>query len=161
MRFLAFNMILASVKRTLVLTVAKWMQCLHSLYTSSSPDALQPYWNRTTAWVLSCKPAAYFKNTFSQEHLWTAAFLKNFRLSVRFSTHMINSTREKIEFSFTNCFRSIVLLVFALATALSKFRFRSLRNKMINLVLVVKYHFDFLLQFDVCFSKLDKLVKQI
>ena len=75
---------------------------------------------------------------------------------------MINSTREKIEFSFTHCFRSIVLLVFALATALSKFRFRSLRNKMINLVLVVKYHFDFLLQFDVCFSKLDtNLNKQI
>ena len=43
----------------------------------------------------------------------------------------------------------IVLLVFALATALSKFCFRSLRDKMINLVMVIKYHFDFRLQFDI------------
>ena len=46
---------------------------------------------------------------------------------------MINSTREKIE----------------LATVLSKFCFRSLRDKMINLVMVIKYQFDFQLQFDV------------
>ena len=26
---------------------------------------LQFYWNRTSAWVLSCKFAAYFQNTFS------------------------------------------------------------------------------------------------
>ena len=36
--------------------------------------AKQPYWNRTLAWVFSCKFAAYFQNTFSQEHLWVAAF---------------------------------------------------------------------------------------
>ena len=47
----------------------------------------------------------------------------NFRLSVKFSTHMIKSAREKIDYNCTNCFRSIVLLVFALATALKKFRF--------------------------------------
>ena len=34
----------------------------------------QLYWNRTSAWVFSCKFAAYFQNTFSQEHLWVAAF---------------------------------------------------------------------------------------
>ena len=34
---------------------------------------LQLYWNRTSAWVVSCKFAAYFHNTFSQEHLWVAA----------------------------------------------------------------------------------------
>ena len=33
----------------------------------------QLYWNRTSAWVLSCKFAAYFHNTFSQKHLWRAA----------------------------------------------------------------------------------------
>ena len=27
--------------------------------------ALQLYWNRTSAWVFSCKFAAYFQNTFS------------------------------------------------------------------------------------------------
>ena len=29
--------------------------------------------NRTSAWLFSCKFAAYFKNTFSQEHLLVAA----------------------------------------------------------------------------------------
>ena len=31
------------------------------------------YWNHTSAWVFSCKFAAYFQNTFFLEHLWTAA----------------------------------------------------------------------------------------
>ena len=35
--------------------------------------ALQLYWNCTSAWVFSCKFAAYFQNNFSQEHLWMAA----------------------------------------------------------------------------------------
>ena len=29
--------------------------------------------NRTLIWVLSCKFAAYFQNTFLYEHLWRAA----------------------------------------------------------------------------------------
>ena len=33
----------------------------------------------------------------------------NFRLSVKFSTHMINNTSEKIGFSCTNYFRQIVV----------------------------------------------------
>ena len=36
-------------------------------------DAKQLYWNRTLAWVFSCKFAAYFENTFYEEHLWLAA----------------------------------------------------------------------------------------
>ena len=36
--------------------------------------ALQLYWNGTSAWLLFCKFAAYFHNTFSWEHLWVAAF---------------------------------------------------------------------------------------
>ena len=68
---------------------------------------------------------------------------------MKFSTHLINSKRAKIEFSCTNCFREIVALGFALATAQSKFFFRSLRNKMINLVLVIRYQFDFRLRFDI------------
>ena len=35
--------------------------------------ALQLYWNRTSAWVFSCKFSAYFWNTFPKEHLWVAA----------------------------------------------------------------------------------------
>ena len=60
----------------------------------------------------------------------------NFLLSVKFSTHMTNNIREKIGFSCTNYFRPIVVIVFALATTLNKFCFRSLRNKITNLVLV-------------------------
>ena len=48
---------------------------------------------------------------------------------VKFSTHMINSTRDKIEFSCFKCFMSIILLVFALAAAPSKFRFAHLETK--------------------------------
>ena len=35
--------------------------------------AKQLYWNHTSAWVFSYKFAAYFQNTFYQEHLWTTA----------------------------------------------------------------------------------------
>ena len=125
------------------------MRCLTFLIQKHPSDALQLYWNRTSASVLSCKLTVYFKNTFSEEHLWTAASTYDFWLSVKFSIHMINSTREKIEFGCINCFRSIAVLIFVLATALSKFRFRSLRNKMINLVLVINYQFDFQSQFDI------------
>ena len=31
------------------------------------------YWNRTSAWVLSCQVVAYFQKAFSQEHLWVTA----------------------------------------------------------------------------------------
>ena len=34
---------------------------------------LQLYWNHTSAWVFSCKFAAYLQNIFSEEHLWTPA----------------------------------------------------------------------------------------
>ena len=36
-------------------------------------SALQLYWHHSLAWVFSCNFAAYFQNTFSQEHLWVAA----------------------------------------------------------------------------------------
>ena len=29
--------------------------------------------SRTSAWVFSCQFGAYFRNTFSKEHLWRAA----------------------------------------------------------------------------------------
>ena len=31
------------------------------------------YWNHTSAWIFSCKFAAYFRDTFLQEHLWRVA----------------------------------------------------------------------------------------
>ena len=36
-------------------------------------NSLQFHWNHTSAWVLSYKPAVYFQNTFSEEHLCMAA----------------------------------------------------------------------------------------
>ena len=63
----------------------------------------------------------------------------NFRLRVKFSAHMMNIMRAKIGFSCTNYFRLIAVLVFAVTTALNKFRFYSFKNKMINLFLMIKY----------------------
>ena len=57
--------------------------------------------------------------------------------------------RVDVGFSCTNFLRSIVVLVFAIISALHNFRSYSFRNKMINLVLLIKYRFDFRLQFDI------------
>ena len=35
--------------------------------------AMQLYWNHTSAWVISIKFAAFFQNTFFEQHLWRAA----------------------------------------------------------------------------------------
>ena len=43
----------------------------------------------------------------------------NFRLGVKFSTHIINIRRKTSGFSRTNYFSPIVVLVFVLATALT------------------------------------------
>ena len=42
--------------------------------------ALQLYGNYTSAWLLSCKFALYFQNSFSEKHLWRAAFEAQFLL---------------------------------------------------------------------------------
>ena len=71
------------------------------------------------------------------------------RLSLNFSTDVMNSARAKIGFSCSNHFRSIVVIVFALITALTNFCFHLTRNKMIKLVLVINYDLEFRLQFDI------------
>ena len=48
--------------------------------------AKQLYWNHTSAWEFSCIFASYFQNTFSYEHVWSAAsilpyFCKLFQVS--------------------------------------------------------------------------------
>ena len=43
------------------------------LHWKTLKNIIQLYWNCTSAWMFSCKFAAYFQNSFSQEHLWTAA----------------------------------------------------------------------------------------
>ena len=57
--------------------------------------ALQLYGNLTLVWMFSCKFAAYFQNTFFQEHLWTtaSAFNQDFRGEVVFiiSTYCFHS----------------------------------------------------------------------
>ena len=48
--------------------------------------AIQLYWSRTLAWVLSCKFAAYFQNTFSAKHLWMTASENNILRKIFFKT---------------------------------------------------------------------------
>ena len=52
----------------------KWLQTkqILEIFRSSHPNAMQLYWNRTSAWVFSCKFSAYFQNSFDLEHLWVA-----------------------------------------------------------------------------------------
>ena len=45
----------------------------HPCRSEISIVAEQLYWNHTSAWVFSCKVAAYFENTFSNEKLWVVA----------------------------------------------------------------------------------------
>ena len=35
---------------------------------------MQLYWIHTSAWVISCKSAAFFQNSFSKQHLSKTAF---------------------------------------------------------------------------------------
>ena len=62
--------------------------------------ALQLYWNHTSALVFSCKFAAYFQNTFSLEHFWTASsvFLGHRKRPVasRRLTHFLQMVLEEI-----------------------------------------------------------------
>ena len=53
------------------------------------------YWNHTSTWVFSCKFAAYFRNTFSYEHLWMAAsgVLKEYNLVVIWRIRNATSNR--------------------------------------------------------------------
>ena len=45
--------------------------------------AFELYWNHTSAWVLSCKFAAYFQDIFLQKHLWRVAFVNMVLFKVR------------------------------------------------------------------------------
>ena len=53
----------------------------------------QLYWNHTSAWVFSCKFAAYFQNTFYYEHLWTSAsvYLK-YSYTISFKSWLLSNT---------------------------------------------------------------------
>ena len=53
-----------------------------------SKAALQLYWNNISAWVFSCKFAAYFQSTFS-EHLWRPA-----------TENCLGSIKSKVEVSY-------------------------------------------------------------
>ena len=48
-----------------------------------SKIAKQLYWNLTSAWVFSCKFAAYFQNTFVWDHLWVATSEKPYLNSIK------------------------------------------------------------------------------
>ena len=42
----------------------------------------QLFWNHTSAWMFSCKFAAYFWNTLSLEYLWTADYGRHLRKAI-------------------------------------------------------------------------------
>ena len=56
--------------------------------------ALQLYLNHTSAWIFSCRFAAYLQNIFFQEHIWVAAsesfdyvdFNKTIQFSILYKT---------------------------------------------------------------------------
>ena len=50
-----------------------WKGVLRMSKCDFNKAALRLYWNYNSAWVLSCKFAIYFQDTFSKEHLWMAA----------------------------------------------------------------------------------------
>ena len=63
---------------------------------------MQLYWNCTSAWVFSCKFAAYFQKTFSQEHLWVAAsVVSGFKMYTKL---FMNSTTKNV-FKHSKCMR--------------------------------------------------------
>ena len=88
----------------LVKRCSKNMQQIYK--TTSMPKcdfnkvAKQLYWNRTLAWVFSCKFASYFQNSFSEEHLWVWLLLSN---TLRESMYMLIAFVNQI---YVNSFRN-------------------------------------------------------
>ena len=54
------------------------------------------YWNRTSAWVFSCKFAAYFQNTFSQEHLCMADSIRSSQKNVMYLSPTSQNEMTKV-----------------------------------------------------------------
>ena len=72
----------------------------------------QLYWNHTLTWMFSCKFAAFFQNTFSQEHLWMTAsgYCKKFMSDIK-SDH--SNWHARTNYNFVIYFK--VKLVFFLS----------------------------------------------
>ena len=56
----------------------------------------QIYWNRTSAWVFSCKFTAYFQNNSSEGHIWRAASVKTPEHEYIFSKYSWNLIKNSI-----------------------------------------------------------------
>ena len=86
--------------------------------------ANQLYWNRTSAWVLSCKFAAYFQSTFSWKHLWRVASVERlviiFETYIHWNTKQFVTTKTKIKRALDlslprfSCFKGATKLYFTL-----------------------------------------------
>ena len=55
-----------------VLKICRKFAGEHPYRSVISRKLLCNYWNHISAWMFSCKFAAYFQNTFSKEHVWSA-----------------------------------------------------------------------------------------
>ena len=67
--------------------------------------AFELYWNHISAWVLSCKFAAYFQDIFLQKHLWRVAFVNMVLFKVRL--RMFTKLPMSALFYVYNMFRKI------------------------------------------------------
>ena len=74
----------------------------------SNKIAKQLYSNRTLAWVLSCKFALCFQNTFSSEHLWRAAAVHDifviYRIWIYLTSFKKKLWRRRFPVNFKNAF---------------------------------------------------------
>ena len=58
--------------------------------------AMQLYWNHTSAWVISCKFAGFFQDTFSEEkggRGWSFLLAANLNLNYFWTTYGMNLKR--------------------------------------------------------------------
>ena len=54
----------------LILIPSKLVEKLVKMHIYGGIFTMQLYWIHTSAWVISCKFAAFLQNTFSEEDLW-------------------------------------------------------------------------------------------
>ena len=70
-------------------------------FTAEDPGQSAICWKRTSAWVFSCKFAAYFQNIFSLEHLWRVT--SGCEFDTNFKWKPVNMVRYLFKINFTHC----------------------------------------------------------
>ena len=73
----------------------------------------QIYWNRTLAWVFSCKFTAYFQNNSSEVHIWGAASDRGklWNKTILTKAFIKHKTLMVMRKNFVNVFRALIFLL--------------------------------------------------